>query len=546
KPVVAALSAGRNRVRLMGREAGIKLDQLILRPVGEADLEREGPGEAEVLRNVVDNNLIHRLGTIWHGCYGIVNRFASETRLTHNEIFDTHWTAIGLDARWNYGGERWSHGNEVAYNHLHHLGLGYHADAGAIYQFGPLDTHIHHNYIHHTRAYPYICGYAAVYLDEQSRGALVEQNLAHDIDWYAYFQHKGVDNVFRNNLGAFARDGFFYRGALNEQWRTNTCEVRGNIYLADDGVAIKQAWEPGLVPPVLRDNLYFSTTGTPLTFAGKSLAQWQAAGQDQGSVVADPGCRDAQGRDFRLAPTTAIQSIGFVPFDEAIAAAGLYGDEAWRALPARLPRRQPTAVWSPAELARLQAFELDFEHLPEGAAPAELRLTREGEATFQVTAEQAASGRRALKCTDRKGLKKPFYPYLMLTSQGYGPARLRFCFDALLPATSPAAFYTELRGTGGLHQVGPSLHFQRDGRLLANGRELARLKLGQWVRVEIELQTGPNAPRQYQLLVRQGDREERQTLNYHADFQDLGWLGICASEDADGTFYLDNLEFTID
>jgi hypothetical protein len=85
---------------------------------------------------VIDNNCIHRLGTIWHGCYGVVNRFASQTRITHNEIYDTHWDAIGLDARWNWAGEKYSHGNVVAYNHLHHLGLRYHTDAAGIYSSG--------------------------------------------------------------------------------------------------------------------------------------------------------------------------------------------------------------------------------------------------------------------------------------------------------------------------------------------------------------------------------------------------------------------------
>jgi hypothetical protein len=89
----------------------------------------EGAAVQEVLGLVIDNNCIHRLGTVWHGCYGIVNRFASRTRITHNEIFDTHWDAIGLDARWNWKGEKYSHGNVVAYNHLHHLGLRYHTDA---------------------------------------------------------------------------------------------------------------------------------------------------------------------------------------------------------------------------------------------------------------------------------------------------------------------------------------------------------------------------------------------------------------------------------
>jgi hypothetical protein len=263
----------------------------------------EGAAVQEVLGLVIDNNCIHRLGTVWHGCYGIVNRFASRTRITHNEIFDTHWDAIGLDARWNWKGEKYSHGNVVAYNHLHHLGLRYHTDAAGIYQFGPLDTHIHHNRIHDNVAYPNICGFAGIYLDQQSRGAVVENNLVYRVEWYAYFQHKGVDNVFRNNIGAFARDGLIRRGGLSDVWKANHMEAYRNLYVTDDEIALRHDWVPGDRPPVLRQNMYYTLAPeTELTFAGKTLAEWQAVGQDEGSVVGDPGFSDPARDDFSLRP----------------------------------------------------------------------------------------------------------------------------------------------------------------------------------------------------------------------------------------------------
>ncbi|MDZ7618759.1 MAG: right-handed parallel beta-helix repeat-containing protein, partial [Patescibacteria group bacterium] len=347
------------------------------REVETPKADGEGAAVQEVLDLVIENNCIHRLGTVWHGCYGIVNRFASRTRIVHNEIFDTHWDAIGLDARWNWKGEKYSHGNVVAYNHLHHLGLRYHTDAAGVYQFGPLDTHIHHNRVHDNAAYPYICGFAGIYLDEQSRGAVVENNLVYNVEWYAYFQHKGVDNVFRNNIGAFARDGLIRRGGLNETWKANHMEAYRNLYVTDNEIALRHGWVAGDRPPVLRDNMYHTlAVDAELTFAGKSFADWQAEGQDKGSVVGDPGFADPAGGDFSLRPDApAIAAVGFEPFDEEIRKAGLYGDADWRATGSKYPPRVPTATWTPEDLVRLVAFEMDFEEVPVGERPDAFRLS---------------------------------------------------------------------------------------------------------------------------------------------------------------------------
>lgn len=498
---------------------------------------------------IIDNNCIHRLGTIWHGCYGIVNRFASQTQITHNEIYDTHWDAIGLDARWSWKGEKHSHGNVVAYNHLHHLGLGYHTDAAGVYQFGPLDTHIHHNLIHDTTAYPYICGYAGIYLDEQSRGALVENNLVYNVDWFAYFQHKGMDNVFRNNIGAFARDGLICRGSLNDTWKSNYMEAVRNLYIARDGVAIARDWQPGEKPPVLADNVYHTLAkDTSLTFAGKSFAEWQAEGQDKGSLVADPGCRNPAGFDFTLAgEALACRSVGFIPFDDEIRTAGLYGDAAWCSLAKAHPPRTPTAVWAEDDFARLNSFDLDFNLMKDGDEPGVFAITAGKAAGFAVTSEiPGVRGPKCLKCTDRKGLLKSFYPYLRLSPRSLKQGRITFTFAVRQPSTSPSRLQIEMRGRGQTEEPGPSIAIGRDGAVAANGKRVGTLKPDQWTRFELRFALGEKNTGGYTLVVRDGSGETTHTLPFgRPTFNEITWLGIVAPDDADGTCYLDDLSLEV-
>ena len=526
------------------REGGVRLDRLILRPVQEKEAEPDRGGENRVLRITVDNNCIHRLGTVWHGCYGIVNRFASFSRITHNDIFDTHWDAIGLDARWKYQGEKYSHGNEVAYNHLHHLGLRYHTDAGGVYQFGPLDTHIHHNRIHDTRAYPYICGFAGVYLDMQSRGALVENNLVYNVEWPAYFQHKGVENTFRNNIGAFARDGLLLRGALNEEWQANHFEAVRNIYVTDGREAIARLWETGTQPPVMGRNMYWSTSaGTDLLFADGSFEEWQQGLYGDGAVVGDPGFVDAAALDFRLRKNApAVDRIGFVPFDEEIRRAGLYGPEPWRRLPETVELREPAPVWSDRDLAGLLAFRMDFEELSAGARPNRFRLAgATEEATFAVTDEKAAAGAKAYRCTDRKGLRKPYYPYIHMESTRLNEGQVTFAFDAALDDNAPAPFFFEMRGAGSVQDAGPSIHFQADGTVIANGETILETEPGEWARFTVRLDLDGDDPH-YRLATEHARRREERTLPYrHDSFGEIRWLGFSACQDVDGAFYLDNL-----
>ncbi len=499
---------------------------------------------------VIDNTCIHRLGTIWHGCYGIVNRFASRTQLTHNEIFDTHYTAIGLDARWNWKGERYSAGTVVAYNHLHHLGLRCQTDAAGVYQFGPLDTHIHHNLIHDTVAYPRGAGFAGIYLDEQSRGAVVEDNLVYNVDWFAYFQHKGMDNVFRNNLGAFTRDGLLGRGGLNDTWKSNYMEAVRNVYVSSNAVALTRPWQPGTKPPVLASNMYYTLApNTALTFMGKSFAAWQAEGQDKGSVVGDPGCRNPAAFDFTLAADApACRLIGFKPIDAEIRKAGLYGDAAWHELPQRYPPRVPTAVWTEDDFARLNAFDLNCNLMKDGDEPGVFRGSATKREGFTVTSEIAGThGPKCLKCKDRKGMAKAFYPYLQFIPRALKRGQVTFTFAVQPPAQKPAALQIGFRGRGATaEENGPTLAISRDGAVKANGKAVCKIEPGVWTRFELRFALGDKSTGTYTLAISNRASQTTHTIKFGSPaFTELTWLGITTPEDADGVIYLDDLRLQL-
>ena len=64
--------------------------------------------------------------------------------------------------------------------------------------------------------------------------------------------------------------------------------------------------------------------------AGSTWEQWRAAGNDEGSLIADPLFVNAAKRDFRLREGSPTEKIAFKPFD--FRQAGVYGDDAWKKL----------------------------------------------------------------------------------------------------------------------------------------------------------------------------------------------------------------------
>ena len=506
------------------------------------------PGQAEPLRLVtnivVDNNIVHRVGTIWNGCYGIVNRFASGTKITHNEVFDTHWDAIGLDARWDNSTNTtvYSGGNEVAYNYLHDLGLRTQTDAGAIYQFGPLDTHIHHNLIHDTFAYLYNTAFSGIYLDQTSCGALVERNIVYNLDGLAFTQNFGSNNVIANNIGAFARDGIFSMANTSN----NYVQLTQNIYVTTNNIAKSGSYPLGDTTPLVASNFYQTLqTNTPLLYNGTTLTNWQKQGWDIGSVEGNAGFADPLNYDFSLTQTSeAVTKIGFVPFGEEMASVGLYGDPSWLALPASQSKRQLYQYQTLQDLAFFNDFSIDPNLSSNGVS---LPFFSVSVANRMIITNEVPglNGPKSVKVITETNNDLVGNPYASVPLYGLNQGRVQIQVSLLQPTNALVSCRFECRSktVNSAYNVGPTFTIATNGLLRAGTWTNQLLPQGQWNTFTISFGLGSQGDGTYSLTVSNSAGVINRTLPFsNPKFTDMGTFLIIANDAKNsGSCYLDGI-----
>jgi hypothetical protein len=285
---------------------------------------RDGSGDDVTGNTIRDCSILHG-GRLHPAAVGVWIGHASHTSVEACEIADLTYTGVSVGWSWGYAPTR-AHHNRVLRNRIHHLGYGVLSDMGGVYTLGVSPgTTVEGNVIHDVTSHHY--GGWGLYTDEGSTGIVMRNNLVYRTSSGGFHQHYGRDNSIENNVFAAARDWQLQRSRIEDH---TSFVFRRNIVWWDSAAPLVRGdWTKGLETD---HNCYWNAAG-PVTFpGGGDLAARQAAGQDAGSIVADPLFADPAAGDFALSPDSPARRAGFEPLDPAAA-----GRRTPRTLTAGLP-----------------------------------------------------------------------------------------------------------------------------------------------------------------------------------------------------------------
>ena len=180
-----------------------------------------------------------------------------------------------------------------------------------IYTCSTPGSRIRFNRVHDVSRRDY--GGWGIYPDQGSHDLLIQNNLVYRCQDGALFAHHNRDITAENNIFALSRHAQVERygiGGFELTCRRNVIYYQEGTALGSSGIE-----NSGTNVCTFNQNLYWNASGQPVLFGNKTLAEWQAGGQDTDSVVADPMFVDPVRGDFRLRPDSPAKQIGFVPWD---------------------------------------------------------------------------------------------------------------------------------------------------------------------------------------------------------------------------------------
>lgn len=258
---------------------------------------------------VITDNYIGAYGRVHANGIGIVLRYAYDCSLSHNEITDGYYSCISVGWVWGYAAHA-THDILVEKNHIYNIGQYMLSDMGGIYTLGTQPgTILRGNLIHHV--YSRTDKAWGLYTDEGSTDILIENNISYDVKSEAFHQHYGKENIVRNNILAFGRDGIVMVSRLEDH---TAIHLEHNILLSDGAPIYLQ--HPDNMNMADDSNLMWNLSGDVYCSSAKlSVEDMQARGLFQNALVADPGFADPKNGDFTLPADSPAYDIGFVDID---------------------------------------------------------------------------------------------------------------------------------------------------------------------------------------------------------------------------------------
>jgi hypothetical protein len=267
----------------------------------------QGPRSRRI--TVADNEIAH-CGRLTPEAAGVFVGDNAENKVIHNHIHDMFYSGISVGSVQNFGPSQ-ANGNIIEYNHVHHIGQGMLSDLAGIYTCSAPGSRIEYNVVHDVARREY--GGWGIYADEGSHDILVRKNLIFNCQDGALFAHHNHAISAENNIFALNRGGQVERGGIGGF----ELGCQRNLIYYTEGKAVGdyggEQW--GHEVCSFDRNLYWNASGQPVRLANKSFSEWQAAGQDRHSLVADPLFADPKHGDFSLKPGSPAAQINFEPWN---------------------------------------------------------------------------------------------------------------------------------------------------------------------------------------------------------------------------------------
>ncbi len=285
------------------------------------------PREERTQYITVADNDIGLGGRVFLAGIGVVALHANHIRIAHNHIHDLYYSGVSCGWQWNYD-ESSCFDNTIEYNYIHGLGHGVLSDMGGIYTLSVQPgTKIRYNLIHDIEKANY--GGWAIYPDEGSSHILIENNISYDTSSSCFHQHYGRENIVRNNIWAFGREGIIHYTRPEDHGGFN---FERNIVVTKG----QPAYTGGGIGNIHADmNLFWDVDGAPImwsdSFKDRStyhpIETVEEMGYDLHSVIADPMFKDLDARDFTLSADSPAIRLGFKPID--MTGVGIREEENW-------------------------------------------------------------------------------------------------------------------------------------------------------------------------------------------------------------------------
>lgn len=269
---------------------------------------------------------INGYGQVFRSAVGIFVQYAHHCTISHNEISNGYYSGMSIGCIWGYADHATSH-LVIEKNHIYNIGQGLLSDMGGIYSLGVQPgTILRENLIHDIRNYEYGYGGWAYYTDEGSSGILIEKNIGYNCSDTVYHHHYGADNIVRNNIFAFGKNGCVKSSRVEDHvsFRLEKNILvndfapiyfsGGNDSFTDDSNLM---WDYELAGNVISlQSAFEDMDERQLALAiKKNFKQMTIKGFYKNAVVADPLFADPFNGDFTLPENSPVWDLGFEPID---------------------------------------------------------------------------------------------------------------------------------------------------------------------------------------------------------------------------------------